>query len=230
MLCRQSVDVVRTKKSHRTWTKQWNPSVMFSSITHNCIPAIVCSQHTWLVSSNRLCCYRSSHMFPYTDLFAAYHTHLVKLSRFSSHVSTQTVHPSEPHAVYRTHLDLAEPFLLCSLIKNSSSELIVCRISHTHWYGCPFLLFYFITNSSNGLTVCPASHTHCYGCPFLLFYLIADSLNGLTMCPASHRQLKSEPCLMAPPSQTFCTFIDGFFTPSFAIIASHTVSAKGLWS
>src|SRR5215216_3894426 len=93
MLCGQT-------KSHHTRTKQWNPLVMFSSIAHNCIPAIICSQHTRLVSSNRLCCYRSSHTFQFTDLFAAYHTH----------VSTQTVHSSESHAVYRTHLDLANRF------------------------------------------------------------------------------------------------------------------------
>src|SRR5215216_6800204 len=103
MLCGQ-------RKSHRTRTKQWNLSVMFSSITHNCIPAIICSQHTWLVSSNCLCCYRSSHTFPITDLFAAYHTHLVILYRFYSLVSTQKVHPSEPHAVYRTHLDQPDHF------------------------------------------------------------------------------------------------------------------------
>ena len=96
MLCRQS-------KSHRTRTKQGNPSVMISSITNNCILAIVCSQHTRLVNRNRLCCYRSSHTFLITDLFAAYHTHLVILNHFYSLVSTQTVHPSEPHAVYHTH-------------------------------------------------------------------------------------------------------------------------------
>ena len=100
MLCGQ-------RKSHGTRTKQWNPTVMISSITHNCIPAIVFSQHTRLVSSNRLCCYRSSHTSLTTDMFASYHTHLVHLNRFCSHVSTQTVHPSEPHAVYCTHLDLA---------------------------------------------------------------------------------------------------------------------------
>ena len=51
---------------------------------------------------------------------------------------------------------------------------------------------------------------HWYGCPFLLFCLIANSSNGLTVCPESHTQLKPEPCLMAPPSQTFCTFFDSF--------------------
>src|SRR6266496_806110 len=64
--------------------------------------------------------------------------------------------------------------------------------------------------------------------PVSVVCLIANSLFGLTVCPASHTQLKSEPCLMAPPSQTFCTFFDGFFTPLFAIIASHTVLSKGL--
>ena len=124
MLCGQ-------RKSHRTRTKQWNPSVMFSSITQNCIPAIICSQHTRLVSSNHLCCYRSSHMFPIIDLFAAYHTHLIKLNHFFSHVAMQTVHPSEPHNVYRTHLWSGWLFFLCCLITNSSSEWTVCCISHT---------------------------------------------------------------------------------------------------
>ena len=190
------------RKPHRTRTKQWNPSVMFSSITHNCIPAIVCSQHTRLISSNRLCSYRSSDTFLITDLFAAYHTHLDILNRFCSLVSTRTVHLSEPHAIYRTHLWSGWPFLLCCLITNSSSEWTLCCISHTPSFGCPFLFFYLIANSSLNWTVCPASHT----------------------------QLKSEPCLMHPPSQTFCTFFDGFFTPPFAIMASHTVSSKGLWS
>lgn len=69
--------------------------------------------------------------------------------------------------------------MLHSLIANGSSERTVCRISHTHWYGYPFLLFCLIANSSNGLVVCPTSHT----------------------------ELKSEPCLMRPPLQTFSTFL-----------------------
>ena len=101
--CRQS-------KSHRTRSKLGNPSVMISSIADNCIPASVCPQHAWLISSNHLCYYRSSHTFLITDLFAVYHTYLVILNRFYSLVSTQIVHPSQPHAVYRTHLDLADHF------------------------------------------------------------------------------------------------------------------------
>ena len=155
---------------------------MFSSITHNCIPAIVCSQHTWLVSINRMCSYRSSHTFLITDLFASYHTHLVHLNHFCSHVSMQTVHPSEPHVVYRTHLWSGWPFLLYCLITNSSSEWIVCCVSHTPSYGCPFLLFLLIANSSLNWTVCPSSHT----------------------------QIKPEPCLMHPSSQTFYTFLTVF--------------------
>ena len=68
------------------------------------------TQHTRLITSNRLCYYRSLHTFLITDLFATYHTHLVILKCFCSVFSTQTVHPSEPHAVYRTHLDLADRF------------------------------------------------------------------------------------------------------------------------
>ena len=143
------------RKSHGTRTKQWNPSVMFSLITHNCIPATVCSQHTRLVSSNRLCSYRPSDTSLIIDLFVAYHTHLVKLNHFCFHVSTQTVHSSEPHAVYRTHLWSGWPFLLCCLITNSSSGWTVCCISHTPSSGCPFLLCCLITNSSSKWT---ASH------------------------------------------------------------------------
>ena len=165
----------RQSKSHRAWTKQWNPSVIISSITDNCIRAIVCSQHTRLANRNRLCCYRSSHTFSIADLFVVYHTHLVKLNRFSSHVSTQTVHLSEPHAVHRTHLWYGWPFLLCCLITNSSSEWTVCRISHTPSSGCPFLLFHLNTNSLSEWTICHISHTPSSGCLFLLFCLIANS-------------------------------------------------------
>ena len=123
------------------------------------IPAIVCSQHTRLVSSNRLCCYWSSHTSPITDLFASYHTHLVHLNCFFSHVSMQTVHLSESHAVYRTHLWSGWPFLLCRLITNSSSMWNVCCVSHTPSSGCPFLLFLPIANSLLNWTICPSSHT-----------------------------------------------------------------------
>ena len=100
----------RQSKSHRTWTKQGNPSVMISSITDNCIPAIVCWQRTWLVNRNRLCCYWSFHTFLIADLSAAYHTHNVKLNRFCSLGSMQIVHPSELYAVYRTHPRLDDCF------------------------------------------------------------------------------------------------------------------------
>ena len=132
MLCRQS-------KSHCTRTKQWNPSVIISSITDNCIRAIVCSQHTRLANRNRLCCYRSSHMFPIIDLFAAYHTHLVTLNRFCSIGSAQTVHPSELYAVYRTHLQLAAHFC-CSASSQtvSLSELYVVYRTRLHLVACFF--------------------------------------------------------------------------------------------
>ena len=175
MLCGQ-------RKSHRTRTKQWNPSLMFSSITHNCIPAIICSQHTRLVNRNRLCFYRYSHTFLIADLFVSYHIHLVILNRFCCLVSTQIVHPSEPHAVYRTHLWSGWPFLLCCLITNSSSEWTVCYVSHTPSSGCPFLLFLLIANSSLDWTVCPSSRT----------------------------QIKPELCLMHLSSQTFYTFLTVF--------------------
>ena len=96
---------------------------------------------------------------------------------------------------------------------NSSSEWTACRISHTPWSGWPFLLCCLITNSSSEWTVCCISHTPSSGCPFLLFLLIANSSLNWTVCPASHTQLKSEPCLMHPPSQMFCTF--------FTVILHH---------
>ena len=139
--------------------------------------------HIRLIRRNRLRYYRSSHTFLITDLFVAYHTHLVKLKPFCSHVSTQTVHPSEPHAIYRTHLWSGWPFILCCLITNSSSEWIVCYTSHTPSSGCQFLLFLLNANSSLNWTVCRSSHT----------------------------QLKPEPCLMHPSSQTFHTFLMVFY-------------------
>ena len=72
------------------------------------------AQHTRLVSSNRLCYYRSSHTFLITYLFVTYHTHLVKLNHFCCLISMQTVHLSEPHVVYCTHLDLADRFFCVS--------------------------------------------------------------------------------------------------------------------
>ena len=134
MLCRQS-------KSHHTQTKQWNPSVMISSITDNCILAIVCSQHTWLVNRNRLCCYRYSHTFSITDLFVAYQTCLVKLNRFCSLGSTQTVHPSELYAIYRTHLHLAAHFC-CSTSSQTvyPSELYDVYRTRPHLAPISFVL------------------------------------------------------------------------------------------
>ena len=163
------------RKSHHTRTKQWNLSVMVSSITYNCIPAIVCSQHTWLVNRNHPRCYWYSHTFPITHLFIAYHTELVKLNHICSLGSTQTVHPSEPHAVYHTHLDLTEPFLLRCLIENNSSKWIVCRISHTPSSSWPLLLCCLITNSSSEWIVCRISHTPSSRYPFMLFRLITNS-------------------------------------------------------
>ena len=134
---------------------KWMFNLVMQACTYKCVCVYICccsvcnpiAQHTCLISSNRLCYYRSSHTFLITYLFSAYHTHLVILNRFCSHVSTQTVHPSEPHAVYHTHLWSGWPFLLCCLITNSSSEWTVCCISHAPSSGCPFLLFLLIANS-----------------------------------------------------------------------------------
>ena len=83
----------------------------------------------------------------------------------------------------------------------------VCRVSHTPWSGWPFLLCFLITNSSSEWTVCSISHTPSTGCPFLLFCLIANSSLHWTICLGSHTQLKSEPCLLAPPSLMFSPFL-----------------------
>ena len=105
------------------------------------------SHNTRLVSSNRLYCYRSSHMFP-----------IYQPVCLVSHTSCSF-----------------EPFLFSCLNANSSSEWTACRISHTPWSGWLFLLCCLITNSSSEWTVCCVSHTPSSGCPFLLFLLIANS-------------------------------------------------------
>ena len=126
-----------------------------SSITDNCILAIVCSQHTWLVNRNRLCCYRSSHTFSIADLFAACRTHLVKLNRFCSLGSMQIVHPSELYAIYRTHLHLSAHFC-CS----ASSQTV-------HWAE-PYGLHH--THNKNLNRVWCIRHRKCFA-PFLtVFY------------------------------------------------------------
>ena len=100
---------------------KWMFNLVMQPCPYKCVYIYICccsvcnpiAQHTHLISSNRLCYYRSSHTFLITDLFAAYHTHLVKLNRFCSLGSTQTVHLSEPYVIYRTHFDLAD-HLFCS--------------------------------------------------------------------------------------------------------------------
>ena len=90
-------------------------------------------------------------------------------------------------------------------------------IAHTFiWLPVSFVLL--ITNSSSEWTVCCVSHTLSSGCLFLLFLLIANSYLNWTICPSSHTQLKSEPCLMHPPSQTFCSFFDGFLHPRLRLV------------
>ena len=213
MLCGQ-------RKSHRTRTKQWNPSVMFSSITHNCIPAIVCSQHTRLISSNRLCSYRSSHTFLITDMFASYHTHLVHLNCFYSHVSTQTVHPSEPHAVYRTHLWSGWPFLLCCLITSSSSEWTVCCTSHTPliWLTASFVL-------PNHKQFIPVNRMLCIAHSFIWMPISfvpprRKQLIELNRMPYIAHVTKTSTMFEASVIANVLYISDGFHTPPFAIMAS----------
>ena len=106
---------------------KWMFNLVMQACPYKCVYIYICccfvcnpiAQHTRLISSNRLCYYRSSQTFLIIDLFAAYHTHLVKLNRFCSLVSTQIVHPSESHAAYRTYLHLAAHFF-CS----SSSQIV----------------------------------------------------------------------------------------------------------
>ena len=127
-------------QSHRTRTILGKPSVMSSSITDNYIPTSICPQHTWLISSNRLYYYRSSHTFLITGMVAAYHTHLVKLNHFCSLGSTQTIHPSEPYAVYHTHLDLADRFFVLPNHKQFIRVNLMLYIAHTSiWLPVSFV-------------------------------------------------------------------------------------------
>src|SRR3989337_775767 len=111
MLCRQS-------KPHHTWTKQWNPSVMISSVTDNCIPAIVCSTHTRLGKLNRFCSLGSTQTVHPSELYAVDRTHLHLAARFCCSASSQKVYLSELYAVYRTRLHLATR-LCCSALSQT---------------------------------------------------------------------------------------------------------------
>ena len=44
----------------------------------------------------------------------------------------------------------------------------------------------------------------------------------LNRMPCIAHQLKSEPCLMHPPSQTFCTFLSGFYTTVCDYCIAHS--------
>ena len=125
---------------------KWMFNLVMQPCPYKCVYICCCSvcnpiaQHTRLISSNRLCYYRSSHTFLITDLFVAYHTHLVKLNRCCSLVSMQTVHPSGPHAVYRTHLDLADRFFVLPNHKQFIRVNHMLYIAHTFiWLPVSFV-------------------------------------------------------------------------------------------
>ena len=61
----------------------------------------------------------------------------------------------------------------------------------------------------------------------------------LNRCPSSHMQLKSEPCLMHPTSQTFCTFLTVFLHHRLQLlhrtqfrrrVSDHSVVLAASWS
>ena len=131
-----------------------------------------------------------------------------------------TVCPDE-HTIHKKR-----PYGLSIMIAHNSDYRPVCRVSHTSCYAKSFVFTSLIANGSSEWIVCRISHTSWSGCPFLLFCLIANSSYRSTVCPSSHTQLNSEPCFMYHSSQTFCIISDGFHTPPFAIIASHTVSRR----
>ena len=184
---------------HRTRTILGNPSVMISSIADNCIPSSVWPQHTRLISSNRLCYYQSSDTFLITGLFAVYHTHLVILNRFCSLSSKQTVHPSEPHALYRTHLNLADRFFVLPNHKQFIRVNRMLYIAHAFiWLAISFV-------PPHRKRLIELNRMPC----------IAHATKIWTVFDAS---------AIANVLQLFWRV----FTPPFAIIASHTVSSKGL--
>ena len=118
---------------------KWMFNLVMQACSYKCVCIYICccsvcnpiAQHTRLISSNRLCSYRSSDTFLITHMFAAYHTQLVKLNRLCSLVSTQIVHLSEPHAVYRTHLDLLTVYFVLPNHKQFIRVNCMMYIAHT---------------------------------------------------------------------------------------------------
>ena len=156
-----------------------------------------------------------------SGLFAAYHTHLVYTNSLCSFGSSQMPHIT--HILLRWTI-----FVLLPNRKQFVQVNHMMYITHTLSWLTISVAFPNSTQFIEGKCMSYIAHTLIW-LPVLFFCLIANSSNGLIVCPASHKQLKYEPCLMHPPSQTFCTFFD-VFTSMFVINASHTVSSKGLWS
>ena len=161
-----------------------------------------------------------------THLFAGYHTHIVKLNHLCSYGSSQTGHPSDLYAVYRTHLVLGNRLCYFGSCKQFTRVNCMLYITHTLiWLTVSFVL----PNHKQFIRVnrmLYIAHTFIW-LPVSFVPPHRKQLIELNRMHCIAQQLKSEPCLMHPSSQTFCTFLT-VFTPPFAIMASHTVSSKGL--
>ena len=149
MLCRQSVDVARTKNitSHTTkqgthrWCFHQSLTIVyqqsFAHNTHDLLIGIVCvviglPTHFWLQTYLS----RITHILLYWTIFVL----------LSQHKQFIRVNPM----LYIAHTPWsAWLFLLCCLITNSSSEWTVCCISHTPSSGCPLLLFPLLQDAAN---------------------------------------------------------------------------------
>ena len=151
-----------------------------------------------------------------------------------------------------------EPFLFSCLNANSSSEWTTCRISHTPliWLTVSVLLpnrkqlillkrMPSITHTLIWLTVYFVLPNHKQFIRVNRMLYIAHTFIWLpvSFVPPHRKQLIKLNCMpyIAHATKIWTVFDASvianilhlfwrFFTPLFAIIASHTVSSKGLWS
>ena len=145
--------------------------------------------------------------------------------------------------------------MLLSVFTHISDYGPVCRVSHTSCYIEPFLFSSLNTNSSSEWTTCCISHTHTLICLIVSFVLpnhkqfiqvncmlcIAHAFIWLSVSfvPPHRKQLIELNRLpyIAHATKFGTVFdksvianvlhlFDGFFTPPFGIMASHTVSRR----
>ena len=190
MLCGQ-------RKSRRTWTKQWNPSVIF----HQSLTIV----------------YRQS---------IAHNTHGLLAVIVCVVISLRTRLWLQTRLPHITHILLSEPFLFSCLNANSSSEWTACHISHTPliWLTVSIVLPNHTQFILVNRLLCIA-HAFIW-LPVSFVTPHRKQLIELNHMPFIAHAIKTWTVFDASVIANVLYVFDGFHTTPFAIMASHIVSRR----